>query len=233
MEFFDISLLNWLEKYAGECKYFKLATKCLRYEGVKIKDILIEIFQSLLIDQAHITEEFLKKIMETDSIEKITQLTKPNVNELYLEMIANMTIFKEYTLETKNSWEEEKYDPYILNKIKDNHKNNKWIQGIITEALEENEIKDNICLMKDFCNRYEEELEKCQNMVIKEEKRSLEKLDKEYQIEKEKIEKQKNMCLLGIPGHIPELEMKLENIKNDFIKKHKTKRKMICHMAIF
>ena len=33
------------------------------------------------------------------------------------------------------------------------------------------------------------------------------------------------MCLLGIPGHIPELERKLENIKNDFLKKTQDKRK--------
>ena len=52
---FDIILLNWLEKYASECKYFKLATKCLKYENIKIKDILIDMFQSLLIEQAQIT----------------------------------------------------------------------------------------------------------------------------------------------------------------------------------
>ncbi len=82
------------------------------------------------------------------------------------------------------------------------------VKGIIIVALEENEIKDNICLMRDFCNRYEEELEKVQNEVIKEEKKSLEKQDKEYQIKKEKNEEQKKMCLLGIPGHITELERK-------------------------
>ena len=39
-----------------------------------------------------------------------------------------MIIFKEYTIKTQNLWGEEKYDPDILSKIKDNNKNNKWLK---------------------------------------------------------------------------------------------------------
>ena len=42
--------------------------------------------------------------METYSTERIILLIKPNANELYLEMIANMKNFKEYSIKTQNPW---------------------------------------------------------------------------------------------------------------------------------
>ena len=62
-----------------------------------------------------------------------------------------MTILKEYSIMTYNPWVQDKYDPEVLNKIKNNHKCNKWINEIIDEALTNNEKEDNIYLMNDFC----------------------------------------------------------------------------------
>ena len=222
---FDINLLNWIEKYANECKYFKIVTKCLKYENIKIKDILIDIIQSFLIEQAHTTEEFLKQIMESGNI---LTLKKPNVNDLYLEMIANMSIFKEFAHHTQNPWEPmkdfESRIPEILNKIKDNHKNNKVINEIITEVLE-NENKENKYLICDFCNRYEEEFKKIQNEVLEKEKKDIEEMEKQYKQKLNEISNKKKMCLLGIPVYLAEMEVKLEEKKNNYLKEVQEKRK--------
>ena len=115
----DMNLLNWLEKNATQCKYFIFAVKCLKYESIKIKDFLIYIIQSFLLDQTKNEEEFLRKIMEQSNGGIIRGLEKPNVNGLYLEILSNMTIFKEYALMTENPWEhQDKYDKNVLNKIK-------------------------------------------------------------------------------------------------------------------
>ena len=169
MEIYDINLLNWPEKYLGECRCLKIVVKCLKYENIKVKELLIDIFQSFLKEQTKTVEEFLKKIMEKDHIDELTGLKKPNVNELYLEILANMTILKEYSILTHNPWRQDRYDLDILNKIKNYHKNNKWINEIIDEALTNNEKEDNIYLMNDFCNRYKDELTKVQDEVYKEE----------------------------------------------------------------
>ena len=64
-------------------------------------------------------------------------------------------------------------------------------------------IEDNIDIINDYCYRYEKNLENIQNEVLKKEKESLDKIEKEYETELEEIEKQKKICLLGLPAHIP------------------------------
>ena len=226
MEIFDINLLNWLEKYAGECRYLKITVKCLKYENIKIKDLLIDVFQSFLKEQTKIAEEFLKKIMEKDHINDILGLKKPSINESYLEILANMTIFKDYAILTHNPWDQDKYDLDILNKIKNYHKNNKWVNEIIDEALNNNKKEDNIHLMNDFCNRYEDELAKAQDELCKEEQKSLEEMEKQYNEKKQEIEEQRKMCLLGTPVNILEQEKRIEEIRNDFVQKTQEKRRI-------
>ena len=46
--------------------------------------------------RANKTEESLKKIMKSNIIEEIIKLEKPQVDELSLEIIANMVIYKDY-----------------------------------------------------------------------------------------------------------------------------------------
>ena len=74
-------------------------------DNIKIKDILFDMIlhftkqaQCLLKLRAYRTEESLKKIMESNKIEEIIKLEKPLVDELSLEIIGNMIIFKEYSL---------------------------------------------------------------------------------------------------------------------------------------
>ena len=135
--------------------------------------------------------------MERGHIDYMLGLKKPNINESYLEILANMTIFKDYAILTHNPWGQDKYDLDILNKIKNYHKNNKWINEIIDEALN-NKKEDNICLMNAFCNRYEDELIKAQDEVCKNEQKSLYEMDKQYN-EKYKKLKNRGKCVYQGP----------------------------------
>ena len=92
MEIYDMNLLKWVEKYAGDCNYFKIVLKCLRYDNIKIKDILFDMMlhftkqaQCALKLRAYRTEESLKKIMESNKIEEIIKLEKPKVDDYPLK----------------------------------------------------------------------------------------------------------------------------------------------------
>ena len=220
----DMNLLNWLEKNATQCKYLILAVKCLKYESIKIKDFLIYIIHSFLLDQTKIADEFLRKIMESKE-GMIRELKKPDVNGLYLEILCHMTIFKEYALMVEQPMEEDKYDIDVLNKIKENYKNNKLINEIIDEALKNNKIDDNLGLMNDCCNEYENELKKLQDEIIKKENKSLKEMEVEYEKTKEEIEEEKKMCVLGITFHLIGAEENLEKERNNFIQTTQQKRR--------
>ena len=85
-------------------------------------------------------------------------------------------------------------------------------------------IEDNIDIINDYCYRYEKILENIQNEVLKKEKESLDKIEKEYETELKEIEKQKKICLLGLRAHIPKLERELE-MKKKFCRKSRRKEK--------
>ena len=198
----DMNLLNWLEKNATQCKYLILAVKCLKYESIKIKDFLIYIIHSFLLDQTKIADEFLRKIMESKE-GMIRELKKPDVNGLYLEILCNMTIFKEYALMTENPWgNQDKYDEKVLNKIKEYYKNNKLINEIIDEALKNNKIDDNLGLMNDYCKRYENELKKNNDEFLKKEKESLKEMEDDYNDANKRIEELKKKKSGRIPGNL-------------------------------
>ena len=174
MEIYDMNLLNWVEKYAGDCNYFKIVLKWLRYDNIKIKDILFDMMlhftkqvQLVLKLRATRTEESLKKIMESNKIEEIIKLEKPLVDELSLEIIGNMIIFKEYSI-YNNSWANNGID--ILNKIKDNHEKDEWINEIMKEVVK---IEDNIDIINDYCYRYEKFLKIFKMKCLKKKKKVL------------------------------------------------------------
>ena len=87
--------------------------------------------------------------------------------------------------------------------------------------------------MNAFCNRYEDELIKAQDEVCKNEQKSLEEMEKQYNEKKHEIEEQRKICLLGTPGNISEQEKRIEEIRMILYKKHKKKGRLKCHMVIF
>ena len=99
------------------------------------------------------------------------------------------------------------------------------INEIIDEVLKNNKIDDNIGLMNDYCNRYENELEKLNDETLKKEKESLKEMEVEYEETKKEIEEEKKKCVLGISFDLIDAEKNLEKVRNNFIQMTRKKKK--------